>query len=166
MVSENQREEITVSDGLQLGRSTVDTMDVKTVEDEVNTLQKQVTEVHKCLTGQHHVHACMCTIIYQLVGYCNANKFSLLQKNLELKELQSQSEGEGGVKPRTGSDGDSGVLVTGDENETFSTESTANGDHIRAEAGEAIASSAAVHVDATNQDDDEEPEVTSDGTNV
>ena len=45
MVSENQREEITVSDGLQLGRSTVDTMDVKMAEDEVSTLQKQVTEV-------------------------------------------------------------------------------------------------------------------------
>ena len=45
MVSENQREEITVSDGLQLGRSTVDTMDVKMAEDEVNTLQKNVTEV-------------------------------------------------------------------------------------------------------------------------
>ena len=45
MVSENQREEITVSDGLQLGRSTVDTTDIKTAEDEVNTLQKQVNEV-------------------------------------------------------------------------------------------------------------------------
>ena len=48
MVSENQREEITVSDGLQLGRSTVDTMDVKMVEDEVNTLQTKVAEV-SCL---------------------------------------------------------------------------------------------------------------------
>ena len=46
MVSENQREEITVSDGLQLGRSTVDTTDIKTAEDEVNTLQKQVNEVN------------------------------------------------------------------------------------------------------------------------
>lgn len=45
MVSENQREEITVSDGLQLGRSTVDTLDVKMVEEEVNTLQKQVADV-------------------------------------------------------------------------------------------------------------------------
>ena len=45
MVSENQREEITVSDGLQLGRSTVDTTDIKTVEDEVSTLQKQVNDV-------------------------------------------------------------------------------------------------------------------------
>ncbi len=45
MVSENQREEITVSDGLQLGRSTVDTTDIKTAEDEVNTLQKQVNQV-------------------------------------------------------------------------------------------------------------------------
>ena len=32
------------------------------------------------------------------------------------------------IKPRTGSDGDSGVLVMTDENEVFSTESTANGD--------------------------------------
>jgi hypothetical protein len=46
MVSENQREEITVSDGLQLGRSTVDTTDIKTAEDEVNTLQKQVDQVN------------------------------------------------------------------------------------------------------------------------
>lgn len=51
MVSENQREEITVSDGLQLGRSTVDTMDVKMAEEEVNTLQKQVAEVHNCSIG-------------------------------------------------------------------------------------------------------------------
>ena len=46
MVSENQREEITVSDGLQLGRSTVDTTDIKTAEDEVSTLQKQVNQVN------------------------------------------------------------------------------------------------------------------------
>ncbi len=32
------------------------------------------------------------------------------------------------LKPRNGSDGDSGVLITADENEVFSTESTANGD--------------------------------------
>ena len=32
------------------------------------------------------------------------------------------------MKPRNGSDGDSGVLVTADENDMFSTESTANGD--------------------------------------
>ena len=55
MVSENQREEITVSDGLQLGRSTVDTTDIKTVEDEVNTLQKQVNEV-SCLPPPHPTH--------------------------------------------------------------------------------------------------------------
>ena len=47
MVSENQREEITVSDGLQLGRSTVDTTDIKTAEDEVSTLQKQVNAVSR-----------------------------------------------------------------------------------------------------------------------
>ena len=50
MVSENQREEITVSDGLQLGRSTVDTTDVKNVEEEVNTLQKQVDEVTRTVS--------------------------------------------------------------------------------------------------------------------
>ena len=55
------------------------------------------------------------------------------------------------------------MLVTGDENETFSTESTANGDQIRAEAGEVVTSSATVRVHATSQD--KEPDVT-DGTNV
>ena len=47
------------------------------------------------------------------------------QRDIELKVLQ---DGHGGQelqahpKPRTGSDNDSGVLVTGDETETFSTE--------------------------------------------
>ena len=35
----------------------------------------------------------------------------------------------GQLKPRTGSDGDSGVLVTVDENDVFSTESTTNEDN-------------------------------------
>lgn len=57
------------------------------------------------------------------------------------------------------------MLVTGDDNETFSTESTANGDQIRAEAG---TPSVAVHFDTTSPITDEvqEPEITSDGTNV
>lgn len=159
MVSENQREEITVSDGLQLGRSTVDTMDVKMAEEEVNTLQKQVDEVHKCLQLYWRGHICAHDYILIVVS----TFFILLQKNLELKKLQSQSETEGGIKPRNGSDGDSGVLVTGDENETFSTESTANGDQIRAEAGEVVTSSTTVRVHATNPD--KERDMT-DGTNV
>ena len=156
MVSENQREEITVSDGLQLGRSTVDTMDVKVAEEEVNTLQKQVAEVHKCFSLYLRGHICARNIILQLAVF-------FLQKNLELKKLQSQSETEGGTKPRNGSDGDSGVLVTGDENETFSTESTANGDQIRADAGDVVTSSTTVRVHATSSD--KEPDMT-DGTNV
>lgn len=86
-----------------------------------------------------------------------------------MKELQSQSGTSGGTRPRNGSDGDSGVLVTGDDNETFSTESTANGDHIRAEAGEAGTCSAIGRIDTTTPtilDEGEEPEMTSDGTNV
>lgn len=53
-----------------------------------------------------------------------------MQKDLELRELQGEivSEDIGVLKPHTGSDGDSGVLVTVDENEVFSTESTANGE--------------------------------------
>ena len=47
MVRENSREEVTVSDGLQLGRSTVDQNDIKTAEEEVNDLKKQVAEVRK-----------------------------------------------------------------------------------------------------------------------
>ena len=45
MVRENSREEITVSDGLQLGRTTVDQTDVREAEEEVTTLKTQVTEV-------------------------------------------------------------------------------------------------------------------------
>ena len=89
-----------------------------------------------------------------------------LQKNLELKELQSKGDNQGGTKPRNGSDGDSGVLVTGDENETFSTESTANGDQIRAEAGEVGVTSLTARIDTTCLDECEEPVSTSDGTNV
>ena len=45
MVQENSREEVTVSDGLQLGRSTVDQTDIKSAEDEVNNLEHEVAEV-------------------------------------------------------------------------------------------------------------------------
>ena len=53
-----------------------------------------------------------------------------LQKDLELQELQEEvlagdEELGGKPNPPSGSDGDSGVLVV-DENEVFSTESTAN----------------------------------------
>ena len=42
MVRENEREEITVSDGLQLGHTTVDQADVNAVEGEVDKLKQQV----------------------------------------------------------------------------------------------------------------------------
>ena len=100
------------------------------------------------------------------ITYLNNIIFEHSQKNLELKELQNQGETQGGIKPRNGSDGDSGVLVTGDENETFSTESTANGDHIRAEAGEANNLARIDTTTPTIADEGEEPKVTSDGTNV
>lgn len=51
-----------------------------------------------------------------------------MQKDLELQQLQGELVHEdelGQLKPRNGSDGDSGVQVTVDENEVFSTESTA-----------------------------------------
>lgn len=54
-----------------------------------------------------------------------------LQKEVELRDLEDKIDCDsklGGLKPRNGSDGDSGVLVTGDENEVFSTESTTNGE--------------------------------------
>jgi hypothetical protein len=96
-----------------------------------------------------------------------------LQKQFELKELQGHRGTSGGSRPRNGSDGDSGVLVTGDDNETFSTESTANGDHIRAEAGEAGMCSTIARIDTTTptildeeEEEEEEVEATSDGTNV
>lgn len=89
-----------------------------------------------------------------------------LQKQFELKELRNQSGTSGGSRPRNGSDGDSGVLVTGDDNETFSTESTANGDHIRAEAGEAGTIARIDTTTPTILDEGEELEGTSDGTNV
>ena len=49
MVQENSREEVTVSDGLQLGRSTVDQTDLKSAEDEVNNLENEVAEVQTSL---------------------------------------------------------------------------------------------------------------------
>ena len=45
MVRENEREEITVSDGLQLGHTTVDQADVTTVEGEVDKLKQQNEKV-------------------------------------------------------------------------------------------------------------------------
>ena len=42
MVRENEREEITVSDGLQLGHTTVDQADVNTVEGEVDKLNSRM----------------------------------------------------------------------------------------------------------------------------
>ena len=98
--------------------------------------------------------------------YSNAAVVVDVQKSLELKELQSQGEPQVSIKPRNGSDGDSGVLVTGDENETFSTESTANGDHIRAEAGEAGPGPATVPLDTASPDEYEDHKMTSDGTDV
>ena len=49
MVQENSREEVTVSDGLQLGRSTVDQTDIKSAEDEVNNLEDEVAKVQTSL---------------------------------------------------------------------------------------------------------------------
>lgn len=45
MVRENEREEITVSDGLQLGRTTVDQTEVHTVEHEVDQLKQENAKV-------------------------------------------------------------------------------------------------------------------------
>lgn len=45
MVRENDREEITVSDGLQLGHTTVDQTEVNTVVDEVDKLKQQNAKV-------------------------------------------------------------------------------------------------------------------------
>ncbi len=53
MIRENSREEVTVSDGLQLGRSTVDNTDVRTAESEVNNLRRQVAEVSAARCGWH-----------------------------------------------------------------------------------------------------------------
>ena len=48
MVRENEREEITVSDGLQLGHTTVDQADVNAVEGEVDKLKQQNEKVCGC----------------------------------------------------------------------------------------------------------------------
>lgn len=45
MVRENEREEITVSDGLQLGRTTIDQTEVHTAEDKVDKLKQQNAKV-------------------------------------------------------------------------------------------------------------------------
>ncbi len=49
MLRENSREEVTISDGLQLGRSVVDQSDIRTVEDDlkVSDLRKRVVEVRQ-----------------------------------------------------------------------------------------------------------------------
>ena len=48
MVRENEREEITVSNGLQLGHTTVDQADVNAVEGEVDKLKQQNEKVCGC----------------------------------------------------------------------------------------------------------------------
>ncbi len=45
MVRENSREEIAVSDGLQLGRTTIDQTEVQTIELEVTQLKQNNAEV-------------------------------------------------------------------------------------------------------------------------
>ena len=45
MVRENVREEVTVSDGLQLGRTTMDQTEVRTVEEEVTQLKEENEKV-------------------------------------------------------------------------------------------------------------------------
>ncbi len=45
MVRENDREEITVSDGLQLGRTTIDQTELNTVEGEVDQLKEANAQV-------------------------------------------------------------------------------------------------------------------------
>ena len=60
MVRENSREEVTVSDGLQLGRTTVDPTEIKSAEDEVDTLKHQVEEVGVYLLKT----LCHCRSIY------------------------------------------------------------------------------------------------------
>ena len=62
MVSESTREEVTVSDGLQLGRTTVDQTEVQTVETEINNLKTQIAQVRRTwhrLAGIDHVQ-CVC----------------------------------------------------------------------------------------------------------
>ena len=49
MVRENDREEITVSDGLQLGRTTIDQTEINTVEGEVDQLKQQIAKVSMIL---------------------------------------------------------------------------------------------------------------------
>ena len=45
MVNENTREEVTASDGLQLGHTSVEHTEVQTAEEEMQELKKKVAEV-------------------------------------------------------------------------------------------------------------------------
>ena len=45
MVRENEREEITVSDGLQLGRTTIDQSEMNNVENEIDQLKQENAKV-------------------------------------------------------------------------------------------------------------------------
>ena len=80
MVRENSRDEVTVSDGLQLGRSTVDQSDVRSAEDEVNDLRHQVAEVS--VATQPVVYQALREIGFSSMG-CPESKdmsFTFLQK--------------------------------------------------------------------------------------
>lgn len=69
----------------------------------------------------------LCIPISACALYAVVMVFLYTQKENEIGQLVGRMT----ANTRTGSDGDSGVLITVDENEVFSTESTANGDTTR-----------------------------------
>ena len=50
MINENQREEVTAGDGLQLGHTSVDQSDMQTAEEEVRRLEEKVEQVRHTAT--------------------------------------------------------------------------------------------------------------------
>ena len=63
MVNENTREEVTASDGLQLGHTSAEPTDMQSTEEEILQLKKKVAEVSEsCL----HWSECLCNWLLQL----------------------------------------------------------------------------------------------------
>ena len=74
MLSENTREEITASDGLQLGHTSVDQSDFHSAEEEVRNLENKVAEV----SSPHPFFSrlpLLCLKYYLRTGYFHGCRF-------------------------------------------------------------------------------------------
>ena len=71
MLSENTREEITASDGLQLGHTSVDQSDIHSAEEEVKNLENKMAEVSSPLSScLPLLSLCVCVCVSACVCVC------------------------------------------------------------------------------------------------